>query len=102
MGPECAEHAYQCRPAFGVDHPSSDGVGNGRLPFAQHSLAADAHLLASGDSGFPRPGTPLTPEMIEAGVRAYYRMGEILEPEDIVSLIYEAMAIAERRASAPA
>lgn len=38
----------------------------------------------------------ITPDMIEAGVEAYYQLGEIREPEDIVALIYEAMAIAER------
>lgn len=37
--------------------------------------------------------------MIEAGVRAYYALGEIREPEDVVSLIFEAMATAERRAT---
>jgi hypothetical protein len=37
----------------------------------------------------------ITPAMIAAGVKAYYELGEVREPEDIVELIYEAMAIAK-------
>jgi hypothetical protein len=38
----------------------------------------------------------ITPEMIAAGVEAYYGLGDIREPEDIVELIFEAMIIAKR------
>lgn len=41
----------------------------------------------------------VTPEMIEAGVHAYYSLGDMREAEDAVILIFEAMTIAGRRES---
>ena len=38
--------------------------------------------------------------MIEAGVAAYYALGEIREPEDVVALIFEAMATAGKPSAA--
>ena len=38
----------------------------------------------------------ITPEMIEARVKAYYSLGDMRETEDAVILIFEAMAIAGR------
>lgn len=51
-------------------------------------LEGSAHPLGEG--------VTITPAMREAGVAAYYALGEIREPEDIAELIYEAMATAER------
>lgn len=40
----------------------------------------------------------VTPEMIEAGRRAYYDYGgSFLDPGDLAAVIYEEMAIADKR-----